>query len=303
MPFFSVIMPLYNKEAFVLEAVNSVLQQTFADFELLVVDDASTDKSLEMLSEINDNRLKIIRNPQNLNLPKTRNVGIAAANGTVLAFLDSDDKWEPNFLAEIFQMSETFPDQAVYATSYFKWFPQSFRTPNAALNQEARTQISTNFFEKAIGESPYCSSSLAIRKNVLQTLGGYNEAVTFGEDIDLCIRLHANHPLVFNPQPLAWYRQNETGQMTMSSISTKVHTPFSKYEKDFGNVPGLKKYLNFHRYALLMAAIREKNDLVANKYLIEIDMRDLDFKRKLLCVMSRTLVRWALRIQELRNRG
>ena len=303
MPFFSVIMPLYNKEAFVLEAVNSVLQQTFTDFELLVVDDASTDNSVAVVSEITDNRLKIIRNPENLNLPKSRNVGIAAATGTLLAFLDSDDKWEPNFLAEIFQMTETFPNQVVYATSYFKWFSDSFRGPNAALNRENRTQIITNFFEKAVGESPYCSSSLAIRKDKMQALGGYNEAVTFGEDIDLCIRLHAIHPLVFNPKPLAWYRQNESGQMTMSSISKKVHTPFSNYEKDFGNVPGLKKYLNFHRYALLMAAIREKNDLVANKYQLEIDLRDLDFKRKLLCVMSRTLVRWALRFRELRNRG
>jgi glycosyltransferase involved in cell wall biosynthesis len=302
MPFFSVIMPLYNKEAFVLEAVNSVLQQTFADFELLVVDDASTDKSLDMLSEINDKRLKIIRNPQNLNLPKTRNVGIAAANGIVLAFLDSDDKWEPTFLEEIYKMYEQFPNEVVYATAYYKWFSGSFRGPNAALNRENRTQIISDFFEKAVGESPYCSSSFAIRKNAISSLGGYNETVTFGEDIDLCIRLHAKYSLVFNPKPLAWYRQNEIGQMTMSRISTKVHTPFSTYEKDFGNVPGLKKYLNFHRYALLMAAVREGNNTVANRYQQEIDFNTLDAKRKLLCSLPRTLLRVAFRVKGLLNR-
>ncbi len=99
MPTISVIMPVYNVEAFVADAVRSVLKQTFGDFELLVIDDCSPDRSVEICEAFNDPRIRVIRHSKNRGLAGARNTGIRHARGKLLAFLDSDDFWHPEKLA------------------------------------------------------------------------------------------------------------------------------------------------------------------------------------------------------------
>ena len=98
MPTVSVIMPVYNVERFVAEAVHSVLTQTFEDFELLIIDDCSPDRSIEICREFDDDRIRIIQHPFNRGLAGARNTGIRYARGKLLAFLDSDDFWHPHKL-------------------------------------------------------------------------------------------------------------------------------------------------------------------------------------------------------------
>ena len=97
--FFSVIIPTYNRAYCISEAVHSILDQTFENYELIIVDDASTDNTFEIIENINDQRIKYLRNEANKGQSASLNIGAAIAKGRYLAFLDSDDLWENNFLS------------------------------------------------------------------------------------------------------------------------------------------------------------------------------------------------------------
>ncbi len=97
-PIFSVIMPAYNCERFISEAIESVLNQSFQEFELIIVDDASTDRTAERVEAFNDDRIHFIRNEKNIGVSETRNRAIALSKGLYIAFLDSDDAWLENKL-------------------------------------------------------------------------------------------------------------------------------------------------------------------------------------------------------------
>ena len=99
-PMISIIVPLYNAEKFIWETVQSVINQTYKDFELLLVDDCSTDRSLAAVEVINDPRVRVIRQEHNAGAYAARNRGLKEAKGRYIAFLDADDKWEPAKLEE-----------------------------------------------------------------------------------------------------------------------------------------------------------------------------------------------------------
>ena len=114
MPFFSVIIPVYNKEKYVQAAVKSVLNQTFTDFELIIVNDCSTDNSRKEVSKIISEQIKIIEHHENKGLSASRNTGIKNATGNFIAFLDADDEWKPDFLATIKSLISTFSFSILY---------------------------------------------------------------------------------------------------------------------------------------------------------------------------------------------
>ena len=122
MPLFSVIIPLYNKENYIQQTIESVLQQTVTDFELLVVNDASTDNSVSVVSKISDSRIKLVENAKNVGLSATRNHGISKASGKIIALLDADDLWLPNFLETIQYLHKTFPEASIYGTDYAEMY-------------------------------------------------------------------------------------------------------------------------------------------------------------------------------------
>jgi teichuronic acid biosynthesis glycosyltransferase TuaG len=113
----SIIVPLYNAEKFIWETVQSVINQTYKDFELLLVDDCSTDRSLAAAEAINDSRVRVIRQEQNAGAYAARNRGLSEAKGRYIAFLDADDKWEPTKLEDTLKFMEE-KDAGFVFTSY-----------------------------------------------------------------------------------------------------------------------------------------------------------------------------------------
>ncbi len=115
---FSVVMPLYNKEKSVARAIASVLSQTFEDFELIVVDDGSTDNSLGIANGYIDSRIKVLTK-ENGGVSSARNFGLKYCGGELVAFLDADDQWDCQFLSTIAQLVRSFPTALIYSTAYF----------------------------------------------------------------------------------------------------------------------------------------------------------------------------------------
>src|SRR5690606_6986211 len=117
MPFFSVVIPLYNKEKYIKETLNSVLAQTFQDFEIIVVNDGSTDNSANQILQFKDKRIKVI-DQQNQGAASARNQGIEISSSPYIALLDADDTWYKNHLVELKRQIRLFPDAGLYCNNY-----------------------------------------------------------------------------------------------------------------------------------------------------------------------------------------
>jgi len=119
MPLISIVIPLYNKERFIKETLDSVFNQSFTDYEIIIVNDGSTDSSVFIVNAIEDQRITVLSN-QNKGVSHARNFGISKANSDLIALLDGDDLWEPNHLENLYNLYEKFPDCGLYATAYNK---------------------------------------------------------------------------------------------------------------------------------------------------------------------------------------
>ena len=204
-PAISVVMPLYNKERDVARAIRSALAQTFTDYELIVVNDGSTDRSVEAVATFNDPRIRLV-NQENQGVSAARNCGVAEAKANHIAFLDSDDEWKPAFLETIFELISIFPDCQVFATAYYVQTRKSCMRPVRLWDVPARPWrgVLDNYFQVAIcSEPPVCSSAVALTRAVFHETGGFPEGVASGEDLLTWARLACRYSIAYCSEPLA----------------------------------------------------------------------------------------------------
>ena len=206
-PFISVIIPLFNKEKEVLRSVNSVLMQTFADFEVVVIKDGSTDKGSNIVNSINDDRIRVIDQP-NAGVSAARNRGIDEAKADLIAFLDADDEWGLDFLEIIIRLRKKFPSCEVFATNY------SFRRENnyirptiiRGLPQGFKEGILKDYFMVATkSDPPLWASALAVTKKALEVIGGFPVGVVAGEDLLTWARLATKYDISYLIEPKAYH--------------------------------------------------------------------------------------------------
>lgn len=213
----SIVVPLYNKEAYITEAIESILAQTFDRFEIVIVNDGSTDNSLGIAQSINDPRIKII-NQRNAGVSSARNNGIKNAKFEYIAFLDADDWWDPSFLEKIFQAIVRFPNHNIFATGYNRVFENKIDTYDHSDLPKLNNVGLINYF-KIIGScdsAPLNSSNIVIKKNHFYERGLFKEDLKNHEDHELFLRLCLNQKIVFINQSLSFYRKTE--KLTASSL-------------------------------------------------------------------------------------
>ena len=181
--FFSVIIPLYNKEDTIERAVDSVLNQTFKKFELIVINDGSTDLSLNKIIDIKDDRIRIV-NKENQGVSSARNLGIKMSNTNWICFLDADDYWENDFLEKFYKQIGNSNEIGFVFSSYF-----INEKPIRVVNIN-KAIIVNHFFNqiRKFGVSPN-SSSVAVKKCCFDKIGLFEEDITIGEDTDMWYRL------------------------------------------------------------------------------------------------------------------
>ncbi len=281
-PFFSIVIPLYNKEKFVLAALQSVLNQTFDNFEVIIVEDASTDKSLEFVSTLKSEKIKVIKHDTNKGLSAARNTGIKNARGSHIAFLDADDVWKQRYLEELYSLIKSFPEAKLFATNYEELFQNdSILLPKNNTENLPEKSIIPNFFEISLAQPLYCPSSFCVDKSVFNTIGFYNERIRFGEDVDFNIRANSAYQLAYSKKPLVKYTMVSENQITQSVISGKIITDFDFFDKP-GVSKSLKKFLDFHRYIMAKHYKAENNQVEFDKMKKGIDSKNLNFKQRLL---------------------
>ena len=208
-PQFSVIMPLYNKASYVRKAVGSVVEQTFEDWELVVVDDCSTDDSAEIVSQYTDSRIRVIRLTENGGVSAARNRGVSESTAPLICFLDADDWWEPTFLEEMAGLIERHPDAGIYGTGYY--------IVKNGRKRVAPIGVAEGFLE---GEINYCqvyaktlcmpltSISVCMPRTVFNEIGGFPLGIKLGEDFLLWVHTALKHKVVLLNKPLSNYNQD-----------------------------------------------------------------------------------------------
>ncbi len=220
----SIVIPLYNKEAFVGDAVQSILDQTFDTFELIVVNDGSTDRSVQVIEKLDNTRIEII-SIEKSGVSIARNTGIKKASFEWIAFLDADDWWKPTFLEEMAKAINAHPDRSVFAsgrTHVFKKLNERYN--NRLLPKDGETKL-MNYFAVIRNHLPLINSSNAvIRRSVIDKSGYFNPAQSKHEDHDLWMRICLYEKVVFVNKDLSYYRNTEC-----DTASKKFYDP-----DDFG---------------------------------------------------------------------
>ena len=205
----SIVIPLYNKEAYIAETINSILAQTYKSFEIILVNDGSTDNSLAVVKSFNDGRIKIIEQA-NAGVSVARNTGIKHANFEYVAFLDGDDWWAPTFLEEVFKAITDCPNNKIFATGRSRVFlNETERYTHALLPKDGDTEI-MSYFANIHKSLPLINSSNSVfKKNIFEQKGYFRKGQKKHEDHDLWMRLCIDEPVVFINKNLSFYRKTE----------------------------------------------------------------------------------------------
>lgn len=194
LPFFSVVIPVYNTERFVAQTLQTVINQTFTHFEVIVINDGSTDRSLEKIQEIKDSRIRLISKP-NGGVSSARNTGIAHAKGQYIAFLDSDDLWGPDHLL----LAATF----LNAHPQIQWFCSAQTESDQSEIHHTQGEPSfkiLNALEGAIGL--VSSSNVVVKSELARQTEGFPTHCKYGEDTAFWYQLSIAEPLMgYNPSP------------------------------------------------------------------------------------------------------
>lgn len=209
MPFFTVIIPLYNKAPYIERAVSSVLAQDFLDFELLVVDDGSTDNGRAVVEGIGDGRVRTVVQ-ENLGPSMARRRGWLEARGAYLAFLDADDEWGPEFLSEMKALIDLFPNCGLYACAYeIEEGDGRLRTMRNRFDGGRDRGIVANYFRNVAAKNLLiCSSAVAVDRSALSEDGFLPGRRTVGEDQYLWATIALEHRVAYSQRVLARYHRD-----------------------------------------------------------------------------------------------
>ena len=271
---FSVVIPLYNKAPYVRKALQSVFDQTFRDFELIVVDDGSKDDSFTVAKETLEGSgldHQLIHQ-DNAGVSTARNNGVAASHGEFICFLDADDWWAPNFLERIDWLIREYPDAGIYGVNYYII---SRGKQRVALHIPSTGYINyCDCYRKL--QMPLTSISVAIPKDVFRELGGFKPHLKLGEDFDLWIRTALSRKVAYLDEPLAYYFQDSnpvwrgTGHLT----NPKAHMLWNLgyLEPEEKTNPDYKRLIDELRiYGLLSYLLSDKYREAAKTELAKVD--------------------------------
>ena len=202
----TVLMGVYNGEIYLTEAMDSVLQQTFSDFEFLIINDGSTDRTSEILYSYQDSRIRIISNEKNIGLTKSLNIGLRESRGQLVARQDADDvsKLE-RFGAQVKILHDS--PKVVLASSWCELADEEGRLFGCIQPRTTRSDLLKRFSE---ADSPFPHGSVMYRKKSVLDIGGYDERFWYAQDFDLWLRLLNNSEAEVAVVPEVLYRIRKT---------------------------------------------------------------------------------------------
>jgi len=259
MPAVSVIIPTYNRAEFLRLAITSVLNQTFQDFEIIVVDDASEDHTHEVVSDFSDKRIKYIRHEANTRVSAARNTGVLSASGDYIAFLDDDDEWLPGKL----QIQVTLLEDSTSTFGGVYTGCVRIDRPTGQISQLVVPKRRGNIYNDLLKSNFIVTSTVLLRRKCFDRVGLFDESIEFWEDYDIWIRVSKEFHFECVPESLVkyWFHGNQLSTnigVLIRALEAQIRMyggSFSLHKKYFSN-----RYLSlaiFYCYAGNMGKARE----------------------------------------------
>ncbi len=279
---FSVIIPLYNKEKYIERAVYSVLNQSIKNFELIIVNDNSTDNSLKIVENISDLRIKIFNRINNESGGyAARNLGISKSKFEYICFLDADDYWNPDFLKEINNLIKKYPEEKVFSTAW-KEKSGNIEKTNSYFNRHKNKGIHliTDFYKQSsAGCNPIHTITLCVKKSVIIEAGLFPEGkCKRGGDIETWMRLMLKNNLVWTPYIVAVYSKDIDNSVTKSISDFAIPYIYFSSQNILNNLNTekaflIKKYSNYYsKISILHSIVFNINKkIILNGFYKEVD--------------------------------
>jgi len=291
MPKFSVVISVYNKGDFIKQTLQSVLAQSVQDYEIIIVNDASTDYSETEIQSVSQDKIIYHAFSENKGAAATRNKGLELATGDYIALLDGDDTWDTNYLTEIDTLIKKFPSHKVFATAITIEEHDGKRPSQYTFsNPEHKEHLSLNYFESSYKNTLLTSSSTVIEKTVFDTIGTYDTSIKSGQDTDLWIRIGIHYPIAFSTKSYASYTYAPVS-LYKSIYSVKHRPNFIAYETAEKENKALKKFLDLNRFSLVIRAKRWNEPKEAQFFIDRIDPENLTSKQLKLLHLPAFMIR------------
>ena len=244
--YFSVVIPLYNKQKSIIATLQSVLAQTYTNFEVIVVDDGSTDDSANVAEEyIRERKVygveckgEVIRKA-NGGVCSARNRGIQEAKYDYVALLDGDDLWDEHYLEEQVKLIQDFPVAKMWGINFAEMSKgKLIRKLPTGLPDGYRGYVENYFQMPGRISDLYCSSSVVISKDVFDRVGYFDERIKYAEDLDMWFRIIATYPVAFYDRYMAFYQYDAENRALNRKILLQNYLPFyvDKYREYKDNI-------------------------------------------------------------------
>lgn len=273
---FSVVIPLYNKQNSIVATLQSVLAQTYTNYEIIVVDDGSTDDSANVaeatLRECKvygvECRGRVIR-VANGGVSSARNIGIMEAKGEYIAFLDGDDLWGRDYLKVSAKLIAEFPNAGIYGSA-------SGLVINDVLTDETILYVGhRGWIENPwIVGPPFSTSATIVDKKVFDVIGLFDERMTHGEDLDMWWRIVLKYPCVYEDIVHSYYRVDAENSLMSKTIPLETHLPnfIDKYTEERANSETFRKFFDKEMiYRLYPYLFDKKNRKKAKELASQLD--------------------------------
>ncbi|MFN3969591.1 glycosyltransferase family 2 protein [Flavobacterium sp.] len=294
MPYFSIVIPVFNKEKFVANTLKSVLSQTFSDYEIIIVNDGSTDNSEAVIKTFTDERVQYF-NKENEGVAVARNFGIDKAKSDFFCFLDADDFWHPAFLETMHTYSQKFPEQKVFACAIEVETQNKTFPANYSIAKNEASEI-VDFFDASQKECALWTSSVVIHKSVFETVGNFDTKIKKGEDTELWIRIGLQFPVVFIWEILARYVYDRSSVSRNLNYYFEPYT-FEKYASEEKKNPKLKQYLDLNRFSAVIKCKLSGDIKTAKAIYKQIDLDTIGWKKVILLQLPRIVLKFLLRFK------
>lgn len=271
----SVIMPVYNRSKTIELAINSVLQQTNPDFELIIVDDSSTDNTVEVISSIKDPRISVFQLNKNSGAASARNYGIKKSRGPIISFLDSDDYFEPDFLKISFETLKDTPPKVGFMWTGVRYHKGSELKENSWVPVYKESTYLTFLHNLQIGTG----AGICIKREVFEMCGYFDEELPAAEDTEFFLRISQKFDYVFTREILINVVKDSSDRMSKNfrkiaqAYNIFIDSHLSEIEKD--NELKMKFY-----YKLMWLNYQLNNNRKSRQYLKRIPKSNLRFLLK-----------------------
>ena len=275
-PFISVCMPSYNQEKFIGEAIESVLKQTYINFELIILDNISEDNSADIIKSYKDPRVRFYENEKHMSCYKNCNKAITLAKGEFIAFLHSDDLYNIHFLEEIVKAYNKYPDKKVFLSAMYKMdqllnsLIPSFPFKSSGVKSQKEVLIGLAY-ENNIGNG----ISVVMHKDCLNKVGLFNDEYNYVSDYDLFMRLANEYEFVYIHKALTYYRMHQFN-LTNFVFLEMVKQGHKACNKNFMNGKIISKDLQKQLLA------RQWNSLILKAFYIGIKYKSKDLTKDLI---------------------